>query len=203
MSEILTRSDGVLADIDFRQRLIDMIAVPWDKEARVFWRGEFWTEVFQRGAFNGIENRAGQVRANREHRKGDTVGKIVEFDSQDERGLFVRVKVVKGPKGDEVLYLAEEDMVSASIGYRANKGSDVLVNKETKTRRVVNAFLDHLGMVEDPAFREAGVLAVREGAASGIRAADGPLPETPLLDAAMQDPIIARIMSERKAMVGQ
>jgi HK97 family phage prohead protease len=196
VSEILTRSDGVLADIDFKQRLIDVIAVPWEKEARVFWRGDFWTEVFERGAFDGVESRAGQIRVNREHRKGDTVGKIVEFDPAHKDGLFVRVRIVKGPKGDEVLYLAEEDMVSASIGYRANKGSDVLLDKELKTRRVRNAFLDHLGMVEDPAFKESRVLAVREDEAAGV-VADGPLVATPVLDEMLKDPILREVMQRR------
>jgi HK97 family phage prohead protease len=196
VSEILTRSDGVLADIDFKQRLIDVIAVPWEKEARVFWRGDFWTEVFERGAFDGVESRAGQIRVNREHRKGDTVGKIVEFDPAHKDGLFVRVRIVKGPKGDEVLYLAEEDMVSASIGYRANKGSDVLLDKEAKTRRVRNAFLDHLGMVEDPAFKESRVLAVREDEAAGV-VADGPLVATPVLDEMLKDPILREVMQRR------
>lgn len=197
MSEILTRSDGVLSNIDFKHRLIDVIAVPWETEARVFWRGDFWTEVFERGAFDGIENRSGQVRVNREHRKGDTVGKVVEFNPHDERGLFTRLKIVRGAKGDEVLYLAEEDMVSASIGYRANKPSDVLLDKRGMTRRVKNAFLDHLGMVEDPAFKESRVLAVREDSASQV--ADGPLPETPVLDEMMRDPIIREIVMRRKS----
>jgi HK97 family phage prohead protease len=197
VSEILTRSDGTVADIDFKLRLIDVIAVPWDKEARVFWRGDFWTEVVQRGAFNGIESRAGQVRVNREHRKGDTVGKIVEYNPAHEKGLFARIKVVKGAKGDELLYLAEEEMVSPSIGYRANKGSDVLLDTEKRFRRVRNAFLDHLGMVEDPAYKDVEVLAVRDDEASGIAVVEGP-PETPFLNEMLRDPIIARIM-ERKA----
>lgn len=196
MSEILTRSDGVLTDIDAKQRILDVIAVPWNQEARIFWRGDYWTEVFERGAFKGIESRAGQVRVNREHRKGDTVGKVIEFKPDDERGLFVRVKVVRGPKGDELLYLAEEDMVSASIGYRANKGSDVLLDKEAKVRRVKNAFLDHLGMVEDPAFVGAEVLAVREDGTPEV--VDGPLPDTPTLDELLKDPIIEWVMQQKR-----
>lgn len=193
MSEILTRSDGVFSNVDTTKRLIDVIAVPWDQEARVFWRGDFWTEVFDRGAFDGIESRAGKVRVNREHRKGDTVGKVIEFNPADERGLFAQVKVVHGPKGDELLYLAAEDMVSASIGYRANKGSDVLLDNDAKVRRVRNAFLDHLGMVEDPAFSGAQVLAVREGAPE---IAAGPPPATPMLDEMLRDPVIAWVMKQ-------
>lgn len=198
MSEVLTRSDGQVADIDFKLRLIDVIAVPWDTEARVFWRGEWWTESIQRGAFNGTETRVGKIRANREHVKGDTVGKIVEVNPAHERGLFARVKIVRGSKGDELLYLAEEDMVSASIGYRTNKGSDVMLDRQAMTRRVVNGFLDHLGFVEDPAFKEAEVLAVRDDPASKL-AADGPLPGTPVLDEILRDPLFAWVVEQRKA----
>jgi len=190
MSEILTRSDGQVADIDFTQRIIDMIAVPWETEARVFWRGDWWTEVIQRGAFAGSATRAGRIRANREHVKGDTVGKLVELDPTDERGLFVRVKVVRGPKGDELLYLAEEDMVSGSIGYRTNKGSDVILDHKSMTRRVVDGFLDHLGFVEDPAFRDAQVLAVRAGPAGTESSADGPPRQAPVLEELLRDPLI-------------
>ena len=44
----------------------------------MFWRGEMWRESFERGAFDGIEDHAGRVRVNREHVKGDTVGKVVD-----------------------------------------------------------------------------------------------------------------------------
>jgi HK97 family phage prohead protease len=199
VSEILTRSDGTFTEINFAERLIDLIAVPWGQTARVFWRGDFWDEVFERGAFRDIRNSAGRVRVNREHRKGDTVGKVVEFDPDDDRGLFARIKVARGPKGDELLHLAADDMVSASIGYRTNNPSDVVLNKETRTRRVVTAFLDHLGMVEDPAYEGARVLAVRKDDVPGIEVAAGPLPATPVLDEMLRDPILAWAMEQRRA----
>ena len=190
MSEILLRNDGSFTNVDRGQRIIELIAVPWDQTAEVFWRDDVWTEVFRRGAFNGIESRAGEVRVNREHIKGNTVGKIIEFDPAHVDGLFARVKVVKGSKGDELLDLAEDDMISPSIGYRAQKPSDVRLNKMTRTREVLNAFLDHLGMVEDPAYKGAKVLAVR-GEPSGLEVVDeGPLPATPLLDQFANDPIL-------------
>ena len=52
--------------------------------AQVFWRGEFWSEVFRRGAFADVRERAGRIRVNREHTKGQTVGKIVDLDPEDE-----------------------------------------------------------------------------------------------------------------------
>lgn len=190
MSEILLRNDGTLTDVDRKLRQIDLIAVPWDQAAEVYWRDEIWSEVFKRGAFDGIESRSGEIRVNREHVKGNTVGKIVEFDPGHADGLFARVKIVRGPKGDEVLDLAEDDMISPSVGYRAQKPSDVHLDKATRSRTVINAFLDHLGMVEDPAFKGARVLAVR-GEPSGLLVADGPLPATPLLDEFTSDPVFA------------
>jgi HK97 family phage prohead protease len=195
MSEILTRSDGIFAGVDAAKRLIDVIAVPWGQPARVFWRGEYWTEVFERGAFSGVHDLAGKIRVNREHRKGDTVGKVVEFDSEDQRGLLARVKVVNGPRGDELLCLAQEDMVSASIGYATrNLSKDVVLDKDNKSRLVKNAFLDHLSMVEDPAFEGARVLAVRQDGNAGV--AEAPLPSTPVLDEMLKDPVIAWAMKQ-------
>lgn len=188
MSEILFRN-STLTDVDATKRQIDLIAVPWDEEARVFWREDWWTEVFKRGAFEGIEQRVNEVRVNREHVKGKTVGKVEVFDPTHPDGLWARVKVAKGPRGDDVLNLAEDDMISASVGYRASKPSDVQLDKPAKRRTVLNAWLDHLGMVEDPAFTKARVLAVREDQ-SGLLVAEGPLPNTPALDEYMNDPIL-------------
>lgn len=188
-AEILERA-ATVSDIDTRQRLIDVLAVPWNEPAQVFWRGDLWTEVFHRGAFDGVEERAGRIRVNREHTKGATVGKIVELDPRHQDGLQAQVKILKGPEGDHILDLAEEDMTSVSIGYRANKPSDVRLNKREKVREVFGAFLDHLSFVEDPAYDSAKVLAVREGP-NGLTVAEGPLPSTPALDAFQQSAVFA------------
>lgn len=183
MTEILLRN-STLTNVDRKLRLIDLIAVPWGEEADVYWRDAMWRESFERSAFDGIEAHAGRIRVNREHVKGDTVGKVIEFDPRHDMGLWTRVKIVETPRGDETLALADEDMISASVGYRIKQPIDVQVNKRAMTRRVLRAFLDHLGMVESPAYSGAQVLAVREEQ-SGLAVADGPLPETPLLDDVM------------------
>jgi HK97 family phage prohead protease len=189
VSEILLRNDGTLTEVDRKLRLIELIAVPWDQPAEIVWRGDIWTEVFKQGAFDGIQTRSDSIRVNREHIKGNTIGKIIEFDPSHVDGLFARVKVVKGPKGDEVLDLAEDDMISPSVGYRAAKPSDVQLDRQTRSRTVWTAFLDHLGMVEDPAYKGAKVLAVR-GEPSGSAVDERPLPETPLLDEFLNDPVL-------------
>lgn len=191
MSEILLRNDGTLTDVDRKLRIIEMIAVPWDQPAEVFWRGDIWTEMFKRGAFDGIEARTDKIMANHEHVKGKTVGRLVGFDPAHKDGLFVQLQVRKGPKGDDVLDLAEDDMIFPSVGYRAQKPTDVRLDKQARHRDVLNAWLDHLGMVEDPAYKGARVLAVRGEPSEFIDVDDGPLPPTPLLDEYAADPILS------------
>ena len=187
--EILVRNDSVIADVNQRQRLIDLIAVPWDQEGEVTWRDDIWRESFQRGAFDGIQEHAGRIRVNREHIKGDTVGRAVSLDPFHDDGLLARLKIASTPRGDDTLELAADDMISASVGYYVKAPSDVVVNRRNMTRRVVRAFLDHLGMVESPTFEGAKVLAVR-AEQSGLAVAEVPLYQAPALDEAMNDPVL-------------
>jgi HK97 family phage prohead protease len=195
--EILVRNDAVIADVNPRQRLVDLIAVPWDQEGEVFWRDEVWRESFQRGSFDGIEPHAGRIRVNREHMKGDTVGRAVSLDPSNDVGLLARLKIAATPRGDDTLALAAEDMLSASIGFYVKTPADVVLNRRMMTRRVLRAFLDHLAMVETPTYAGARVLAVREDQ-SGLTVAETPLPPAPALDDAMNDPIF-QWASERVA----
>lgn len=198
-SEIFVRNDAVLADVDMKQRLIDLVAVPWNQEAEVFERGEFWHEVFRRGAFDGLEDHVGRVRVNREHKIGDTVGKLVWADPQAEAGLIVRAKIGRTERGDETLALAEEDMISPSVGYRINHPNDIHHDRRTRLREVVRAFLDHLGLVEAPTFTEARVLAVRAKDEADV----DPPPFARTLDEAWADPEYLRAVDRlTKALSG-
>lgn len=163
--EVLERRDSAVLsdDVDFRQRIIDVIAVPYEQEAEVAWRGEMWREVFSRTAFNGIEDHAGRIPVNREHVVGDTVGKVVRLDPYDPRGLVASVKIARTPRGDDTLQLASEGMLGASVGYFVKRGSDVETNRRTMLRRVNRAFLQHLAMTDSPAYVGAETVAVRAG----------------------------------------
>jgi phage head maturation protease len=176
--EVILRAAPTLAGVDVAERIVDVIAVPWEQQARVRWRGEMWTETFTRGAFPGVEKQL--VRVNREHVKGDTVGRVLEFDNGHPDGLLARVKVAKTARGDETLALAAEDMISASIGYQTRDEEDVTLDRVRRTRRVHRAVLDHLSLVEDPAFKGAQVLAVRAA--------------TPNLDRVLADPAFREIL---------
>lgn len=185
-TEVEHRS-STLQDVNKKQRLIDLIAVPYDQEADVFWRGEVWHESHDRHAYDGLETHAGRVQVNREHVKGNTVGRLVAADPSHGDGLFARVKIYSTPLGDETLTLADEGGAFPSVGFRVNSFADQRIDKRSMTRRIMRSFLDHLAFVEDPAYVGAEVLAVRAGQ-SGLVVAERPLPETPNLDEWLNDP---------------
>ena len=72
------RSSSV-ASVSFAQRVIEFVAVPYETEALVEYRGETWRESFLRGAWDGIERQPNRVKANRDHDRQRTVGKILNF----------------------------------------------------------------------------------------------------------------------------
>ena len=183
---------STLQDVNKRQRLVDLIIVPYDQEADIFWRGDIWHETHDRRAYIGLEEHAGRVQANREHVKGDTVGRLVAADPAYPTGLFGRVKIYNTPRGEETLTLADEGGAFPSIGFRVKSFADQRIDQRNKTRRIMKAFVDHVAFVEDPAYVGAEVLAVRAGQ-SGLAVAETPLPQTPALDEALNDPLFAEV----------
>ncbi len=194
-SETFVRSDSVVADINVKQRLIDLVAVPWDQETEVPWLGEVWNEVFRRGAFDGLADHAGRVIVTRDHTPGDPgplVGKLVQVDPQHKDGLFTRAKIGRTLLGDETLALAEDDMLSPSVGYRIKQVDDVRVDRRIRLREVVRAFLDHVSLVPQPAFAGAHVLAVREDQSGAV--VDLPPRQARVIDEMFQDPAYLRAL---------
>lgn len=159
-AEILERSAAAVEHVAAGQRLIEIVAVPFDSPTEVLWRGAQWRESFSRGAFREFIASGKQVRVNREHRKGDTVGRVVELRETD-RGLIATIRIARTPRGDETLELAAEDMISASIGFSAGPDSRTVDHAARTIRYHRGVRLDHLSLVEDPAFKEAAVLSVR------------------------------------------
>lgn len=178
---ILFRSSSVVG-VNYAQRLIEFVAAPYEEEAVIMWRGEPWRELFERGAWDGLEKRPNRIKANREHDKTRTVGKVVNFWPSREEGLVGAARIAKTPLGDETLALADDDCLGASVGYAAPpRYVDLDKRSRPGLRRVKRAFMDHLSFVSDPTWESAAVLSVR-GATPAPSAADLPRLETPALD---------------------
>lgn len=147
------------ATVDSTRRIITVIAVPYESPAQVQYRQEWWQEIFARHAFHGIDADPNQVRVNRDHDRTRTVGKVVRFDPNHPTGLLAEIRIAETQLGDETLALAAEDMLSASVGFGVYPGGHDL-DRRTMTRRINRAFLNHLSLVEQPAYDGAKVVGV-------------------------------------------
>ncbi|GJJ22290.1 HK97 family phage prohead protease [Mycolicibacterium mageritense] len=195
LAPIEHRYAGVtVGEVDFSQRLITVVAVPYEQPALVEYRSELWNELFERGSLDSVAGAPHRVRANRDHNKSRTIGKVTRFWPEREEGLVAEVRVAKTPLGDETLALADDDCLSASVGFGV-RPSDQTLDRKTMTRRIKAAYLDHLSFVESPAYVGAQVLSVREDIPSVCAATMDPL-LTPNLDRFTEDPIL-RWASER------
>jgi HK97 family phage prohead protease len=183
-----------VAGVNFAQRIIDLVVVPYDEEAFVEWRGEMWHESFERGSFDGIEKRPGRVKANRDHDNTRLVGKAVKFWPSRDEGLVAEVRASQTLLGEETLALAADDVLGASVGFAARM-SDQTLDRQAMTRRIRRAYLDHIALTPDPAYLGAKVQAVRSPEARSSDATLAPL-STPVLDEFLADEVL-RWASER------
>jgi phage head maturation protease len=182
---------ATVGEVSFPQRTIEVLAVPYEQEALVEYRGELWMESFERGAFNGIQNRPAdrKVKAYRDHAAGahtrgtntaGLIGEVTTFDPDRPDGLVGSVRIAPTPLGEETLTLANMGILGVSIGFGV-RGSDQVLNRsqEPPRRRIRRAFVDHLAFPDNGAYEGAQVIDVRR---ERQEAADLPKLETPRLD---------------------
>jgi len=191
---------AAINNIDFSERIVTAIAVPYEQRTTVPFRGELWEETVGSGAFDGIETSTHTYRVNRDHDKQRLVGKIVNYYPDRHEGLIVDAYISETPLGDETLQLAKDGILGASVGMAIRPGDQVLQrNGQTRSRYIRRAFLDHLALVPDPAYVGAEVIGVRH---SDIEEdVEEQAIQTPLLDSYANDPILAW-MFERAATIG-
>jgi phage head maturation protease len=174
-------------DVDFSERIITVIAVPYEQPATVEYRGQVWQELFERGAFAGIDSKQTRIPVNREHNRELYVGLAQSFDPEYRDGLLTSLKIFETDRGDETLKIAADDGLSSSIGF-AVRGSDQVLDRATMTRRIKRAFIvDHISLVAQPAYAGARVLSVRSDIAPDVAL---PPMETPALDGLLADPVL-------------
>ena len=170
--------DAPVVGVNFAERTVELVVVPYEEEAVIEYRGELWTETFLRGAFDGVEKRTDRIPANRDHDHTRLTGRAVALHPSRVEGLVGEVRMADTPLGNETLELAHEDMVSGSAGFGV-RGSDQILDRPY--RKIKRAFLDHIAFVAAPAYAGARVLAVR-GEDGPRSAADLPKLVTPNLD---------------------
>lgn len=191
---------AAVANIDTEERIVTMIAIPYEQETTVPFRGETWNEVVQRGAFAGIENSTHTYRVNRDHDKRRLVGKIVKYYPEREEGLVVDAYISKTELGDETLQLAKDGILGASVGMAIRSSDQVLERRNgSRTRRIRRAFLDHLALVPDPAYQGAEVLAVRHEDTLVEEEVDSSI-LTPRMNEFSEDPILAWMFERAAAL---
>jgi HK97 family phage prohead protease len=187
---------AAIAEVNFAQRLITAIAAPYEQATNVMWRGDVWSESFERGAWDGIERRPNRIKVNRDHNKSRTVGKAMKFFPSREEGLVTELRIAQTSLGDETLALADERCVGLSVGFAALP-ADQIIDRANRSRKVRRAFLDHISFVEDPAYPGAEVLEVRENEI--VIPDDDELLITPLMDEFMHDPRFVALLKHAKA----
>lgn len=164
--------------VDFESREITLIAVPYNETAIVEYRGQILEEHVEPGAFAGIEASSEDVTVNRDHKPDRVIGKAVAYDTADQRGLVTTLKVSRTPLGDETLQLAADGVLKASVGMLVRRSDQIVQNGK---RAIKRAFLDHIALLPNPAYKGAAVLSVRQAQAASPSVADAPA--TPNMDA--------------------
>ena len=157
-------------EVRHSQRIIDLIAVPYNETTEVLRRGRWVSESVAPEAFAAVN---GNVTVNRAHDLENPLGRVMSFHPKDPRGLRTEVKISRTAAGDDVLELADDGLLSASVGFRSLTEE---WNHDRTAVKVTRAQLVHIALTGDPAYPGAKVLAVRTADAPDVRTA------TPNLD---------------------
>lgn len=171
-------------DVNVKERIIRVIAVPYEQRTQVPIGSELWWEQFLYGAFSNLGAQERQrFSVNRDHDKHRTIGRVVNYDAADPKGLIIESRISPTELGEETLILAADDALGGSVGFSARR-SDCIWDRNTMTRSVQRAYLDHLAFVPDPAYEGAQVLSVRSGGG------EDPWQPLPIIDEVKSDPMV-------------
>lgn len=158
-------------EVRHAQRLIELIAMPYNETTEVLRRGKLVSESVDPEAFTGI---SGEVSVNRAHDRERPLGRTIKLHPKDPRGLRTELRISRTSEGDDVLELAEDGLLSASVGFIPLAEQ---WNANRSAVKVMRARLDHIALTGDPAYTGARVLAVRSAPENAVQR-----PLTPILD---------------------
>jgi HK97 family phage prohead protease len=171
MNEHIEYRTASTLEVRHAQRIIELIAVPYNETTAVQRRGKWITESFDPDAFSGV---SGDITVNRAHDLERPLGRVHKLHPSDPRGLRSEMRISRTAEGDDVLELAEDGLLSASVGF-IPLGERWSIDRSAVT--VTRARLAHIALTGDPAYMGAKVLAVRS---AQEKATERPL--TPNLD---------------------
>jgi HK97 family phage prohead protease len=155
MTELVEYRTAGTLEVRHAQRIIDLIAVPYDEPTEVQRRGRWVTESVSPEASTGVP---GDVTVNRAHDREQPLGRVVALRPNDPRGLRAELRISRTAAGNDVLELADDGLLSASIGF-SPLAEDWSADR--RTVKVTKAKLVHIALTGDPAYEGAKVLAVR------------------------------------------
>lgn len=170
MSEIEFRAAQVAA-VSYPTRTATVIVVPYETPTVIQTAYRSFTEVVSRGAYTGVQTRAGKIKANRDHNWERIAGRVTGLYPDREEGLVAEVRMSRTMIGDETLELCADEVLSVSAGFglmrEGGATGPVKAGAETweqnrTVRRLNELWLDHVSFVPNPAYETATVLDVRQ-----------------------------------------
>lgn len=182
MTEVEFRSAETIG-VSFPKRTIEVVVMPYDREAVVEYRGRTIRESVAPGAFGNINTRSNRVKVNRDHDLRNVIGQALTFHPSRNEGLVAELLISK--TDTQTLTLADEGLLGASAGFYPKERGDGTPGETwpaRNERRLTWLWLDHIAMTPTPAYEDAQVLAVRTESLTG--ASEGIVVATPNMDAA-------------------
>lgn len=177
-----------VADVRFPERVIDLIAVPYNEWTTVAYRDRLIEEQFAPGAFGHVQDRAKKFLVNLEHDLARVVGRVLRLDPDRPEGLRSEVFIRRGDEFDQVLDDAADGMYDGSVGFAVHPENQEWSGPDRGRRRIVKAYLDHIALTYTPAYTGANVVAVRHTNHPSTTAAAG-----------LATPNLDRVLAERTA----
>ena len=161
--------------VNYEQRIIELLAVPYNEPATIQRRGRTVVEQVDPQAFIGVTGEVTtDVTVNRAHDLERPLGRVHRLHPGDPRGLRSELKISRTDAGNEALELAADGLLSGSIGFQPI-GEQWSTDRSSV--RVTKARLVHIALTGDPAYKGAKVLAVRSADETPVQR-----PLTPNLD---------------------
>lgn len=144
---------------DLEQRIIELIAVPYDEWTQVEYQGRMIEESFAPGAFGKVADRIARDRPQvyMEHDREEWLGRVLAVFPDDPAGLRAELKLRSNQR--QTLEDAADGMLAASVGFAVKPDRQEWEGRSR--RRIREAFLDHIALCRQPAYAGAVVLNVR------------------------------------------